>query len=188
MNKKLFLIVDCQYDFIEGSLAVKGAKDMVKSLADYIKSTKLDGYDIALTMDWHPSNHCSFIEQDGQFPSHCVQYTKGASIDDTLLKAIYELPQKAKFYKKGLHENREEYSIFNNFEDGNALYFSLKQYDEIVVCGIAREYCVYNTIKDLVEDGACKNIVVLDKYISAIDPTDNKLDDLITKYNLKTIK
>ena len=35
--KSLLLLVDVQYDFINGSLAVEGAPSMMDALADYIK-------------------------------------------------------------------------------------------------------------------------------------------------------
>lgn len=39
MNK-LLLVIDCQYDFINGSLAVDGSEKVMNRLAEYIKTTK----------------------------------------------------------------------------------------------------------------------------------------------------
>lgn len=52
----VLLIVDPQYDFIEGgSLPVNGATKAMEELSEHIKETKYDS--ILVTVDWHPYNH-----------------------------------------------------------------------------------------------------------------------------------
>lgn len=67
------MIVDPQIDFISGTLPVPGAAEAMDRLADYI--SKQDGsYDYKIvTTDWHLYRHCSFIDNGGTWPSHCVQ-------------------------------------------------------------------------------------------------------------------
>ena len=69
---KILLIVDPQVDFISGSLAVEGAKEKMDALASALQNGEIDCDYVMVTKDFHPSNHCSFKENGGQWPPHCV--------------------------------------------------------------------------------------------------------------------
>ena len=57
--KSLLLLVDVQYDFINGSLAVEGAPSMMDALANYIKVQPQDAFHtIVMTADYHPYELC----------------------------------------------------------------------------------------------------------------------------------
>ena len=87
MNK-LLLVIDCQYDFINGSLAVKGAGPTMDRLAEFIKENGASYKKIVLTADWHPLTHCSFKDNGGTWPKHCVQYTQGAAIYQPIIDTL----------------------------------------------------------------------------------------------------
>lgn len=74
---KILLIVDPQVDFISGSLAVEGAKEKMDALASALQNGEIDCDYVMVTKDFHPSNHCSFKENGGQWPPHCVKGTTG---------------------------------------------------------------------------------------------------------------
>ena len=78
MNKML-LVVDPQMDFISGTLAVDKAKEKMLELARYVREKDGDYRLKVVTMDWHPYSHCSFQDNGGQWPRHCVQNTVGAA-------------------------------------------------------------------------------------------------------------
>ena len=78
------IIVDCQNDFITGTMSVKGAKNAVEEIKKFIKNHSKEIEKIIFTVDWHPHNHMSFKKNGGQWPSHCVQYTPGACIEPKL--------------------------------------------------------------------------------------------------------
>lgn len=67
---KILLIVDPQVDFISGSLAVEGAKEKMDALTDALLDGDIDCDYVMVTKDYHPSNHCSFKENGGQWPIH----------------------------------------------------------------------------------------------------------------------
>jgi len=154
------IIVDEQNDFITGTLAVKGAKTAVEETKKFIKSHHKEIEKIIFTVDWHPYNHSSFKRYGGQWPHHCVQYTPGACIEPKLLKLVQSFDIHYEVSQKGCIEEVEEYGAFSEISRGGDRLFGEKLYLDIieanpestfVVCGIAGDYCVKETIKNLIE-------------------------------------
>ena len=172
--KKILLIVDPQNDFITGTLAVKGAKEKMMKLADYITSDAHPQYDyICVTLDSHPENHTSFKENGGIWPTHCVYNTNGWDIPEYLDDALNLSGKLVDYYHKGTESNREEYSIFDS-EDGYVLSEQItdliKEYDVYIdICGIAGDYCVLETLKGLRRIIGDQYIQVLTQYTASID-------------------
>ena len=174
--KKILLIVDPQNDFITGTLAVKGAKEKMMKLADYIISDAQYDY-ICVTLDSHPEDHCSFKENGGIWPKHCIVDTNGWNIPEYLEDAMQFVGAGKKiyfgYYHKGTEPDQEEYSIFDS-EDGNTLSEQIadliKEYDVYIdICGIAGDYCVLETLKGLRRIIGDQYIQVLTQYTASID-------------------
>lgn len=190
MNKTL-IIVDAQNDFMEGGkLPVEGATKALDNIVTLIEKGKYSR--IITTQDWHNGKHCSFKEQGGVFPEHCVQGTHGADIYAPIKKAI----QKEGYFninlKKG--KNLEEFSAF---EDKTSGYPHWKEYkttdsecpyvqfheDEIVhICGLAGDICVMTTalkLKDL-------NPSIIESCTASIDNETFRI--LSDRYNVNIIE
>jgi nicotinamidase/pyrazinamidase len=163
------IVVDIQGDFTtykNGSLAVEGTD---KSFVDKVqKSTEAlsdKGYPIFGTQDWHPADHISFytnhagkkpfeaiqIENRTQvlWPPHCVQETENAKVllDNELFSAIV---------KKGQDKQYDSYSGFQ--DDGGAKtemneILQKNGISELIIYGIATDYCVKATAIDAVDAG-----------------------------------
>ncbi len=159
MKNKLLLIVDPQYDFINGSLPVNGAAGAMNALAKYAAEYGGEYVRAAVTSDWHPWRHCSFDREGGPWPVHCLQHSKGAAIWQNLLEALYRLPQGFTLLTKGDSADREEYSILQNPASRGRLLTMLDGIDVTDVCGLAGDVCVLNTAKDLHEAGFKLNIL-----------------------------
>ena len=182
--KRILLIVDPQNDFITGTLAVNGAKDAIKALNRYIKSTNYDF--IAVTQDTHPKDHCSFEINGGIWPVHCVYKTKGWKIPIYLHQTLSK--QLADFYYKGFDKNTEEFSAFPRNELlKNHITESIENgYLSVDICGIAGDYCVLETLKGLMEFVPKDKIRILTEYIASIDGG-IKLNDFIKENGITKI-
>lgn len=172
--KNILLIVDPQNDFITGTLAVPGAKEKMLKLSDYIRDFGHEYDGLCITMDVHPTNHCSFKENGGVWPVHCVKSTNGCRIPEYLVEVL-KGKDNTYIFHKGTESNVEEYSIFDNKIDGVELAnFLFATQDEdpdtfIDVCGIAGDYCVLETIKGLQTIINPDHISVLMDLVASID-------------------
>ncbi len=141
------LIVDVQKDFLPGgALAVPGGDEIVPVLNHYIERFLQKGLPIFATRDWHPPNHCSFRDQGGAWPPHCVAGSEGAEYADDL-----HLPADAEIISKATRPEFEAYSGF----DGTDLETRLKQRGvrRLFIGGLATDYCVLNTVRDAIRRG-----------------------------------
>lgn len=137
--RKILVAVDLQNDFINGSLTVPGAEDVIP----VINAAKHDFDLVYFTLDWHSTGHCSFEEQGGPWPVHCVHHTVGAAIPDSLIKDMDE--GRMRFFHKG--HLTEQYGAFEGLSPAGQDYFCPG--DEVTICGIACEYCVLETLKNI---------------------------------------
>ena len=155
------IIVDCQNDFITGTMSVKGAKNVLPKIKEYIKKHSKEIDKIIFTLDWHPYNHCSFKRFGGQYPSHCVKHTPGACIEPKLLKYVQNLGIDFEFSLKGEVEEVEQCGAFAEIEFvqdnfGERYYFdsvvTANADTDFVICGIAGDGCVKDTIQNMLNE------------------------------------
>ena len=156
------VVVDVLYDFIDGSMACQGAdravEGILKALDRLTAGTDADEsgihstYPILFVRDHHPADHCSFTGQGGPWPPHCVQGTRGAEVHEALQPYVKD---DLTFFK-GEDPAKEQYSGFEGRNPaGQSLGEVLQLLDirNVLVCGIATEYCVRNTAEDLLKNG-----------------------------------
>ncbi|HDN90838.1 MAG TPA: nicotinamidase [Candidatus Aenigmarchaeota archaeon] len=140
------IVVDVQNDFVVGSLAVPGALEIIPTINKYIEKFEKVGAPIFFTRDYHPPNHCSFLENGGKWPRHCVQGSFGAEFYKDL-----KIPKDVTVIAKGTDPTKEAYSGF----DGTYLESELrsKGIKKVFVCGLATDYCVKATVLDALARG-----------------------------------
>lgn len=148
--KKMLLIVDPQVDFTTGSLPVPGAREAMDALAEYVESTA-GMYDVTIvTADRHPACHCSFSENGGQWPAHCVADTEGEAIWPPLQAALDSGGMDVSYFYKGENPGRDEYSIFGVAEAAATIGELINRAGiaMIDICGLAGDVCVSATEAD----------------------------------------
>ena len=148
---KVLMIIDAQYGFIEGgNLGVEGARDKMNGLVDFIKEHHNEYDNIYLSADWHLPTHCSFKDNGGIWPPHCVQFSHDAAIYQPILDALNAANVDYHVLTKGCDEDHEEYSVFKN-EISNAYLQAIanvKDIDTVDFVGIAYDYCVKDSALD----------------------------------------
>lgn len=162
MAKTALLIVDPQRDFMPGgALPVPGGDEIIPVLNRYIELAQKRGWPVIVTRDWHPKNHCSFKEQGGPWPPHCIAGTEGAQFHPDL-----RLPEGAIVISKATEPDREAYSAFQ----GTDLLQKLRELGvkRLLVGGVATDYCVNETVRDAVK--ACFEVWLLLDATRGIDP------------------
>lgn len=199
---KTLVIIDFQKDFANkaGSLYVNGSEEAENAIVDYINNNALYLYEVIFTVDWHSPNHCSFEKNGGIWPVHCLQFSEGAGISDKIMQACVNHNLNIKVIKKGNCDDTEEYGAFQYmWKTTSANYIKVsneanqEQYlecSDLVVCGIAGDFCVKETLGNLLRHNANEdlnlNIEVLRNGIASIDGG-KILDEYIKENNLKTI-
>ncbi len=178
------IVVDIQGDFTmwkNGSLAVNGTdKAFVEKIHKATESSKKKGYKIYATMDWHPQNHISFFNNhpekkpldvvtvDGRtqvlWPAHCIQNSEGAKL--LLNNDLFD-----DIVKKGKDEKFDSYSGFQDDGGARTEMYEILEKDgikELIVYGIATDYCVKSTAIHAVEAGY--KVTVIENLTANIAP------------------
>lgn len=141
------LVVDMQNDFLPGgSLAVPDSAAIIPRVNSSIELFSGKGLPVFASRDYHPANHLSFVANGGQWPSHCVAGTKGAKFHPDL-----QLPDSVIIISKGTDAEREAYSALDSTPFREML--EEMAIERIFVCGLATDYCVLASAKDLLAEG-----------------------------------
>jgi len=155
------VLVDVQNDFLEGgSLAVPHSSAILPIINGYIALFTRRNLPIIATRDWHPEDHCSFADNGGQWPVHCVAGTRGAAFSSQL-----ELPCSSHIVSKATAAGRDAYSGFDG--TGLADYLNTQGAARLFICGLATDYCVLHTVLDGLKAGF--TVVLLTDAIRAVD-------------------
>ncbi len=195
MYEKFLIIVDPQNDFIEGgSLPVSGARSAMQQLAEFVKNSSAEFSTIFVTQDSHPENHCSFSSNGGIWPVHCVRDSSGFKVFPQLQEVLSGLSN-VEYCRKGTDSGVEQYSIFSYSDgeitnpDGKKIISVLAKSSspQIVVCGIAGDVCVMNTLNDLVQiRKSAEGISVATNFTASIDGGE-KLNAFCNENNISII-
>lgn len=150
--RSALVVVDVQNDFADpaGSLAVSGGAGIVPVVNDAVARARDAGSVVVYTQDWHPAHTPHFAQDGGTWPVHCVAGTWGAELHPEL-----ELSEDAPRVRKGSN-GEDGYSGFTMKDptSGETIPTELegllrgKGVEEVVVVGLATDYCVSTTALD----------------------------------------
>ena len=178
------IVIDMLYDFIDGSLACLNAAEAVKKSVEYINSHP--DQKVLYVCDCHPADHCSFEKQGGIWPIHCVKGTRGGAIHNRYYQIVRKenRPHARKFTVRGKDGRPDQVYLPNLFYKGcdprqeqysgceavNGKGESIAQVSsaDVVISGIATEYCVRETVLDLLKKGF--RITLLKDALGYVDP------------------
>jgi len=162
---RALILVDIQNDFLPGGRLAVPDGDAVVPVANAL----MDRVDVVVaTLDWHPPGHESFasahpgrgpgelVELHGLpqvlWPEHCVQWTGGAAPAPGL-----DTARVARFFTKGEDPQVDSYSGFwdngRRHATGLAPWLREVGVTEVIIVGLALDYCVKATALDAAEAG-----------------------------------
>lgn len=155
------IVVDCQNDFIDGSLACENANEAVENIIKIFPKFE----NVYYTKDSHPKNHMSFENFGGLWKEHCVEGERGSKLSEKFYDTKFS-PNEKNTFLKGRNKDEEEYSGFsakNKF--GEKLSDIIGK--EIYIAGIASEFCVRNTAEEFKKSG--RKVVVLKNLLGYVN-------------------
>lgn len=139
------VIVDMQNDFLpQGSLPVTMGDTIIPVINRYLALFHENGLPVFATRDWHPPDHCSFLQQGGPWPPHCIATTSGAAFHPEI-----EFPISTQIISKATKQEKDAYSAFTDTQFNTLLQTSGVR--RLFIGGVATEYCVLNTVKDALQ-------------------------------------
>lgn len=186
-NKRKFIlgIIDPQNDFFQsGSLEVHNSNEIIGPI-NKLRFLLMDKADTFISMDTHPNKHISFasthnkniydvvkietvmknkdviVTEQTLWPVHCVMNTTGQKIHPHVITMTNDF-----IVKKGTIQNVESYSAFGdengNYYENTGLDYWLKNKNitDIILVGLATDYCVYNTALDGIKNGYKIHIIL----------------------------
>ena len=144
--KRALIVVDVQNDFCPGgTLAVPHGDEVVEPLNQLIDEFLERGEPVYKSRDWHPPTTKHFAAYGGDWPVHCVQNTKGAEFHPALRN-----DPRITVISKCLG-NTNCYSAFDETDLLDQLH--QQNVEEVVVGGLATDYCVKSTVLDARKNG-----------------------------------
>ena|SRR4029078_3987715 len=145
-KKQALIVVDVQNDFCPGgTLAVAHGDEVVEPLNRLIDKFLKVGLPVYKTRDWHQPTTKHFQAYGGTWPVHCVQNTKGAEFHPSLRD-----DSRIHIISKGLGDT-DCYSGFDETDLAQQLHN--EGVEEVLVGGLATDYCVKNTVLDARKNG-----------------------------------
>ncbi|MEN8893669.1 bifunctional nicotinamidase/pyrazinamidase [Planktotalea arctica] len=173
------IIIDVQNDFCEGgALAVPGGSEIIAQ----INALQADFDAVVLSQDWHPQSHTSFASNHVDsvpydlvemsygaqvlWPDHCVQGSMGAEFHVDLATNRAQM-----IVRKGFRTEIDSYSAF--FENDQTTptgldgYLKTRSISEVVLVGLALDFCVQFTALDARKLGY--EVTVIQSACRAID-------------------
>jgi nicotinamidase/pyrazinamidase len=168
---RALLLIDIQNDFLPGGRLAVPAGDEIIPLVNALQPQ----FDLVVaTQDWHPAGHQSFASSHAgrsQFeqidlhglpqvlwPDHCTQASDGAALAPALHTARIEA-----IFRKGMNPEIDSYSAFydngHRKSTGLAAYLDGRGVTEVVVAGLAADYCVYYSALDALAAGFATTVV-----------------------------
>ena len=129
-NTASLIVIDMQRDFILpppgspaadaidefGRFSVGNGIDMLPELVSFIEKNQAKFSKIIFTRDNHPAKHCSFGEQGGPFPAHCIINHIGSALHPDIVSVATKCKNMDVIFK-GCNENVDSFGAMMYEDD-----------------------------------------------------------------------
>ena len=138
--KKALIVVDYQNDFVNGSLGFSGAELIENAIVNLIHKFRESGDLVVFTKDTHGADYMESVEGMNLPIPHCLKGSEGHDLTPEIQKLVNDSP----IFEK---------NTFPSLELGN--YLKNIQPDEIYLCGLVSDICVFSNA--IIAKAACPN-------------------------------
>ena len=141
----IFVGVDPQNDFIDGSLAVAEAEQIIEPINSIVDEIRKHDGTVVFTRDWHPEKTPHF----DKWPVHCVANTRGAKFHEDLNIQPSDI-----IINKGTSQT-DGYSGWEGKSETNETLESIimpktpHEKVKVFLGGLATDFCVKSTALDI---------------------------------------
>ncbi|HDP68785.1 MAG TPA: cysteine hydrolase [Candidatus Marinimicrobia bacterium] len=179
-KRPLFFDVDTQSDFIEksGALYVPDAETLKPHFKQLIRYARINHIPIWGSVDAHCPEDAELNRNDGPFPDHCMQGSPGqqkiAETMPTNPTWIENRPYSQKQLTRILQNPDEIYFLKQSFDmfDNPNLEFMVKDFNPVVVFGVATDYCVRTAVTGFLKRK--KTVYLVKDAVKAVNPEDGQ--------------
>ncbi len=173
-QKRILVVIDCQNDFIDGSLkneeAIKAVPNIVKKINDF------DGDYILVTMDTHDKNYLNTNEGKMLPVEHCIKETRGWQINPDIKHAliytdVYKNQNVMYFYKPtfGSTSMAEFLELDEAFEGELEIEYVGFCTDICVISNVLMEKAILYDRASITVDASCCAGVTPEKHKAALE-------------------
>lgn len=173
-TKKIVIVVDFQYDFLDlknACLPIAGGRDLIPGMVEYLGTLDPEEVDaVVFTQDWHDADWVEYMPDGVPFPKHCVKHTVGAEV--VVPRSVVPAGIDVYYLKKNVFSMWEEPTLYleNAFTGINVdrdLWFERRDCKNVEISGVALNICVSFALKGFVERGY--NVTVVSNLTKGID-------------------
>lgn len=171
MSKNILVVIDCQNDFIDGSLrnddAIKAVPNIVKKINEF------NGDYILVTLDTHEDNYLETNEGKMLPVEHCIENTDGWKLNNDIENAIKnkEKEVKVRYFEKPTFGSIDLQDFFDFELDGcdvNVEYVGFCT-DICVISNVLMEKAVLFDRANITVDASCCAGVTPEKHKAALE-------------------
>jgi nicotinamidase/pyrazinamidase len=144
------IVVDVQNDFADpaGSLFVREGEAVIPVANEEIRAAGDVGAHVVYTQDWHPASTPHFEKDGGIWPVHCVEGSWGALFHPDL-RVVGEVVHKGDQGGDGYSGFSERDPLSGDTEPTTLQRLLVEHgIERLVICGLATDYCVVETVAD----------------------------------------
>jgi nicotinamidase/pyrazinamidase len=165
LDRAALLVIDVQNDFCPGGTLPVPEGNLVVPVINRVMAAFVS---VVATRDWHPPGHVSFASSHPGFkeydtvkvngldqmlwPEHCVQGSAGAALHPELNQKSLRL-----ILHKGMGKEMDSYSAFyendRKTSTGLAAYLREVGVQDVWLCGLAADICVFYSAMDAMQLG-----------------------------------
>lgn len=159
---KVLVIVDMQYDFVDGVLGTPEAQAIVPLMAETMTQLADENTLILFTKDTHTEDYMNTLEGKNLPVPHCIKGTHGWTLIDELCAPYAELFGKTKRLEDYIHP-----TVIEDFYEGAYTVIEKPTFGSINLQNILYAVDDVEPIEEITLMGVCTGICVLSNAILA---------------------